>query len=300
MIRGAMELRHLRSFLTVAEERHFGRAAARLGIAQPPLSRQIQSLEAELGVALFDRSRRQIELTAAGAVLADHARRLLAAAAAAEEETRRAARGESGHLVIGYVSSVAYSGLTEILRAYRARHPGVEIALREGPPQLQIDALKARRIDVGFVRGPLEDATLRSVPVIDEALLLAMPSDHPLRRRRRIELARCADEPFIIFPRERGQWFYDRLIRMCRDAGFTPRIAQEAPGLDIVSLVAVGLGIAIVPASWRSLRRSGIVFRPIEGDPRTELLLAWQRSEVRPVVQGFIDLVRRVGVRQRS
>ena len=295
-----MELRHLRYFLTVAEERHFGRAAIRLGIAQPPLSRQIQSLEAELGVQLIDRSRRQIELTTAGTVLREHAVRLFDGVDAAMLDTRRAGRGQVGRLVVGYVSSVAYSGLTEVLRAYRDAYPDVEIALTDGAPQAQIDGLRARRLDVGFVRGPIVDDNLGWESVRSEPLLVAMAADHELRRRQRIPLSLLANEPFVLFPRERGPAFHDQLMGLCHDAGFAPRIVQLAPALDIVSLVAVGLGVSIVPASWRNLRRGGIVFRPIVGNPMTQLLMAWPAGEVSPVVQGFIEVVRRVGVRLRQ
>jgi len=292
-----MELRRLRYFLAVADERHFGRAAAHLGIAQPPLSRQIQALERELGLTLFDRSRRQVELTTAGAVLVDHARRLLDGAERAAIDARRAGRGDVGRLVVGYPSSIAYSGLTELLRAYRARHPGVELALHEGSPQAVVDALNARRMDVGFVRGPIDEPALRSERVLDEPLLVAMADDHPLRGRGAMRLASLAEQPFVLFPRERSPWFYDLIVRLCREAGFEPRVAQQAPAVDVVSLVAVGLGVAIVPASWRGLRREGIVFRAIVGDPRTELLLCASAGEVAPAAARFIELVRKIGVK---
>jgi DNA-binding transcriptional LysR family regulator len=291
-----MDLRRLRYFIAVADERHFGRAAAHLGIAQPPLSRQIQALEEELGVSLFDRSRRQIELTTAGGVLVTHARALLDAAERAALETQRAGRGEFGRLVIGYPSSIAYSGLTEILRAYRARFPGVELQLHEGAPQAVVDALNARRMDVGFVRGPLEEPALRNELVLDEPLLVAMADQHPLRGRGPMRLEALAQEPFVLFPRERSPWFFDLVLRLCRDAGFEPRVAQQAPAIDVVSLVAVGLGVAILPASWRGLRREGIVFRGIVGDPRTQLLLCWPKGEIAPVTTRFIETVRSVGV----
>jgi DNA-binding transcriptional LysR family regulator len=295
-----MELRRLRYFLAVAEERHFGRAAARLGIAQPPLSRQVQALESDVGHALFDRSRRQIELTPAGAILVEHARRLVEATERAKLETRRVGRGEVGSLVVGYTSSIAYSGLTELLRAYRQQHPAVEIALHEASPQAVVDAIKARRMDVGFVRGPLADAALCVERVLDEPLLLAMPDDHPLRRRRIIEPASLANHPFVLFPRERSPWFYDHIIRLCRSAGFAPLVAQSAPATDVVSLVAVGLGVAIVPESWRELRRERIVFRPIAGNPRIDLLLVRSTAEPGPVSQRFLDLVRRLGMSRRT
>jgi DNA-binding transcriptional LysR family regulator len=151
-------------------------------------------------------------------------------------------------------------------------------------------------MDVGFVRGPLADAALSVERVLDEPLLLAMPDDHPLRRRRIIELASLADQPFVLFPRERSPWFYDHIIRLCRAAGFAPRVAQQAPATDVVSLVAVGLGVAIVPESWRELRRERIVFRPITDDPRIDLLLVRSTDEPGTVLVRFLDLVRRLGM----
>ena len=294
-----MELRKLRYFLAVAEERHFGRAAMRLGIAQPPLSRQVQALEDDLGVVLLDRSRRQIELTPAGGVLVEHARRLVDAYDRATDETRRAGRGEVGRLVIGYPSSIAYSGLVHILRTFRTKYPGVEISLHEGSPQAVVDGLRARRMDIGFVRGPLDDEErLRHELVLDEPLMVAMAEDHRLCQKKTIALPTLADEPFVLFPRERSPWFYDRLIRICRDAGFMPRVMQLAPAVDVVSLVAVGLGVALVPESWRGLRREGLVFRPIEGDPRTQMFLCWSAGEASPPTGRFLEIVRRVGVRR--
>jgi DNA-binding transcriptional LysR family regulator len=287
-----MELRHLRYFVAVAEERHFGRAAQRLRIAQPPLSRQIQMLESELGFALFDRSRRKVELTAAGAVLLDHARRIFEAIDLAVHEAARASKGESGRLVVGYPSSLAYSGLTELLRAYRARFPEVEVVLREMPPQHQIDALKRSEIDVGFIRGRFVEPTIASECVRREPLVVALPAEHPLAGRARIKLAQLALDPFVIFPRDRGPVFFDQIVSMCHDAGFTPRITQQAPQLDLVSLVAAGFGVSIVPESLRLLGRDGITFRPLVGAPVSELLAAWRSGEPSPAVHEFVAIVR--------
>jgi DNA-binding transcriptional LysR family regulator len=293
-----MELRHLRYFMAVAEEGHFGRAARRLGLAQPPLSRQIQALEAEIGFELFDRSRRRVELTAGGEVLLRHARDVLEALELGVREARRAASGEIGRIVVGYPSSLAYSGLTELLRAFRDRSPGVEIALREMPPQSQLDALRARHIDVGFVRAPLDDPALSAELVRREPLIVALPADHPLAARKRIALSQLAGEPFVCFPRSRGPAFFDHIMRLCHDAGFTPRIAQEAPQLDIISLVAAGFGVAIMPASLRELRRDGLALRPIVGSPRADLLVAWRSDDRSPALRDFIELVRQIGVRR--
>lgn len=293
-----MELRHLRYFVAVAEERHFGRAARRLRIAQPPLSRQIQSLEAELGFSLFDRSRRRVELTPAGAALVPHAQRVFEALDLGIREAGRAASGQIGRITIGYASSVAFSGLPELLRAFRARSPAVDVVLRELAPQEQVDAVKSGRIDVGFIRGPLDDAELASRLVRSEPLVVSMPEGHALASRKRITLKMLAGEPFVSFPRVRGPAFFDFLMRLCHDAGFTPRIVQEAPQLDIVSLVAAGFGVALLPDSVRGARRPGVVFRPLAGTPPTELFVAWRPTDGSPVVRDFLQVVNEVGVRR--
>jgi DNA-binding transcriptional LysR family regulator len=260
----------------------------------------VQALEEEMGVVLIDRSRRQIELTPAGGVLLEHARRLVESYERAADETRRAGRGEVGRLVIGYPSSIAYSGLVHILRAFRTKYPAVELSLHEGSPQAVVDALRARRMDIGFVRGPLDDeASLQHELVLDEPLMVAMAEDHKLCQKKSIPLPTLAEEPFVLFPRERSPWFYDLLIDLCRSAGFVPRVVQLAPAVDVVSLVAVGLGVALVPESWRGLRREGLVFRPITGEPRTQMFLCWPTGEASPPTQRFVDIVRQMGVRRR-
>jgi DNA-binding transcriptional LysR family regulator len=292
-----MDLRHLHAFVAVAEERHFGRAAKRLHISQPPLSRQIQTLEAELGFSLFERTRRRVEITPAGVVFLAQVRRVFESLELAVREARRASIGEIGRLAMGYPSSLAYSGLTELLRAFRARFSTVELSLRELSPSEQIEAIKERRLDVGFVRGPLDDAGLVSEVVRREPLVVALPADHRLAGRSRIALGALAREPFVVFPRQRGPAFFDQLVSMCRRAGFTPHIVQEAPQLDILSLVAAGFGVAILPASIREARRDGIVVRPIVAAPSTELLVTWRADNASPVLREFLELVRRVGVR---
>jgi len=287
-----MELRHLRYFVAVAEERHFGRAATRLRIAQPPLSRQIQALEAELGFALFERTRRQVELTAGGAALLEGARRVFEAVDLAVHDAARASRGESGRIVVGYLSTFANSGLPEIVRAFRARAASVEVELREMSPQAQVEALRARGIDVGFVRAPLDEPGIASERVRSEPLVVAVPKGHALASRAAVDLAELANEPFVLFPRARGPSYFDELMRLCHRAGFTPRIVQEAPQLDIVSLVAAGLGVSILPSSVRKIRRSGVSLLRIVGRPRTELLVAWRSRDASPVVRTFLDAVR--------
>jgi len=294
-----MELRHLRYFVTVAEEKHFRRAAARLRIAQPALSRQVQALETELGFALLERTRRGVELTPAGTVFLDHAHRVFEALDLAVHEAKRASDGESGRISVGYLSSLAYTGLTELLRAYRARFPAVEVVLRQLPPAKQVEALRDGRIDVGFVRGPLDEPQLASECLRREPLVVALPEGHPLARRARVPLRLLAQEPFVVFPRHRGPAFFDLLMALCRGAGFTPHIVQEAPHQDIVSLVVAGFGVAIVPESVREMKRDGVVLRPLEEPKFTELLVAWNARNDSRVLREFLEVVRKVGVHAR-
>ncbi len=293
-----MELRHLRYFAALAEERHFGRAAARLRMAQPPLSRQIQALERELGFELVDRSRRRMELTPAGAVFVHGVQQVFAALEVAVHDARRAAAGETGRLAVGYSASLALTGFTELLRAFRARAPGVELALREAPAQAQLRALVAGQLDVGFVRGAVTEPALASRRVRREPLVLAVPDDHRLAKKKRIMLSQVAHEPFVCFPRALAPALFDQLMRVCNEAGFTPHIAQEAAQLDIVSLVAAGFGVALVPRSVRAAGRPGVTFKAIEGSPSVELFVAWRRDDPSPALRDFLEVLAEVGVRE--
>ncbi len=292
-----MELRHLRYFVAVADELHFGRAAARLGIAQPPLSRQIQQLEHELGFPLFDRSRRRVELSSAGEVLLTHARKVLESVETAVREARRTHAGERGSVAVGYPSSLAYTGLVGLLRAFRAEYPDVELTVRELSLAGQIEAIKSGQLDAGFVRGPLEDKALLAECVRREPLVAVLPADHPLAGVPSLRLEALAAEPFVFFSRARAPAFFDLLITLCQKAGFTPHIRQEAPQVDVLSLVAAGFGISIMPASVREIRRADVVFRSLADAPTTELLLVWRAGDTSPARQSFVEVVRRVGVR---
>ncbi|MDI1483837.1 LysR family transcriptional regulator [Polyangium sp. y55x31] len=295
-----MELRHLRYFLTVAEEKHFGRAARRLRMTQPPLSRQIQELEAELGFELFDRARRQVELTPAGVVFLGRIRGVLDGLDQAVHEARRASVGEIGRVAVGYISSLAYSGITDLLRAFHEQFPKVEIALREMSPQAQLDAIKEGWIDVGLVRGLVDDASLASACVARDPLVVVLPAGHRLAEQKRIPLKLLAGEPFVIFPRQRGPSFFDQIMALCRTAGFTPRIVQEAPQLDILSLVAAGFGVAIMPGSIRRAGRKGLAIRPIVGAPRATLYIVWRADDTAPALREFIGFVRSTFVKKKK
>lgn len=265
-----MELRHLRYFAAVAEELHFGRTAGRVHVAQPALSRQIRDLEEEMGLRLFERDRRRVALTAAGAAFLDEVRFLLGRVEHAVETARRAARGEHGSLRIGYVPAVIYTGLPEIVRAFRKRFPGVDVRLQEMNPATQVEALLSERVDVGFVRGPVHEPALAAEIVLEEPLVVALPSGHPLRDRKRLEVAMLRSEPFVLQARAHGPGFHDQILAICRSAGFSPRVVQEGSQTDALSLVASGAGVAIVPTSLRVLRRASVVYRPLRERPMTQ------------------------------
>ena len=269
-----MELRHLRYFVAVAEELHFGHAAARLHIAQPPLSQQIKTLETELGVQLFHRTKRKVDLTDAGRLFLPEARAALAQAGHAEEVARRAQRGEIGRLRLAFVTSAAQSVLPCIIRTFRAANPGVDVELMEMTPARQIEALDAGRADVAFLRPPLARPDFVVQPLLTEPIVVALPDWHPAAKRRQVKLHDLRTEPFVVFPREHGPGLYDLVLSLCRAAKFSPTVAYEANQMNtILAYVASGLGVALVPASLMELQRSGVAYRALAG-PRTDVELA--------------------------
>ncbi|VWB58878.1 LysR family transcriptional regulator [Burkholderia pseudomultivorans] len=292
------DLRQWRYFATVADERHFGRAAERLSITQPPLSQAIRALEDALGVALFVRTKRSVALTAVGAALLPDVRRLLASAEALPPLARRLARGEAGSLALAFVSTADYGLLPSLLRAFGTRYPQVRLQLAEATSDVQIDELAAGRIDAGLVIPPVPPrhaAELSYLPVVREPLVVAMPaalSDAP--EHEPVQLAEIAALPLVIFPRRLAPGFYDIITGCYGAAGETPRIGQEAIQMQtIVSLVSAGMGVALVPQSLRNLRRTGVAYRPLAGDaPVVETGLVWRTGDVSPVLAGFIDVVR--------
>jgi DNA-binding transcriptional LysR family regulator len=296
------DLRQWRYFATVADERHFGRAAERLSMTQPPLSQAIRALEDTLGVALFVRTKRSVALTAVGAALLPDVHRLLASADALPPLARRLARGEAGSLSLAFVSTADYGLLPSLLRAFGARYPQVRLQLAEATSDVQIDELVAGRIDAGLVIPPVPPrhaAGLSYLPVVREPLVVAMPagaSDAP--EDVPVQLADVAALPLVIFPRRLAPGFYDIITGCYGAAGATPRIGQEAIQMQtIVSLVSAGMGVALVPQSLRNLRRTGVVYRPLAGSaPVVETGLVWRTGDVSPVLAGFIDVVRAQGL----
>ncbi len=294
-----IELRQLRYFVAVAEESHFGRAAARLHMTQPPLSQTIQALEASLGTPLFIRTKRSVALTPAGSALLPEARRILQQAGALPDLARRAASGESGLMSLSFVSTADYSILPPLLREFRERYPKVQIELREATTDVQLDDLLQGRIDAGLLIPPLHDkarAELDYLTVLSEPLVLAAPHGmKALRAKGGIALKSVADMPLIIFPRRIAPAFHDAILSCFRDAGLTPRIGQEAIQMQtIVGLVSAGMGIALVPQSVSNLKRPGVAYKPLaDNTPQVETGLAWRRDNMSPVLRSFLELLRK-------
>jgi DNA-binding transcriptional LysR family regulator len=285
-------LRHLRYFVAVAEERHFTRAARRLNVSQPPLSQQIRQLEEIVGSPLFVRSSRRVQLTSAGLAFLDGTRRSLAEVARTLEAAQRAGHGERDLLRVGFTDSAALGGLVEILRTYRAAYPGVHLDLIENTSQAQLDALERDDVDVALVRGPVASVTAKMIIVRREPFEVALPADHPLGKRRVVPLAALRGQPLVLFPRYLAPAFHDVVTGMCRRAGFSPEVCQESADYQtMLSLVAAGLGVTIVPESVRNLGRLGVKFRPLSGSKvMAELALLYRPARLSQALEGFIRI----------
>ena len=289
-----LELRHLRYFVSVAEELHFGRAAKRLHISQPPLSMQIRALEEIVGAQLLLRTQRKVELTKAGEAFLREARQILERAAGAVLAAQRASRGEAGELAVGFVSVADYHVFPPLLREFRSRAPGVQLSLREATTDLLVAALSEGSIDIGFVMPPLDDALLEYRPLHRESLVAALPARHPLAQvDGPIRLAALAEAPFVLTPRHIAPGLYDDIVSFCRRVGFSPRLAQEAVQMQtIVSLVSAEIGVALIPASMEHLGRTGVVYKPlVEKSPQTEVGIAWRRGDELATLQVFLEIV---------
>ena len=292
-----MDLRHLRYFVAVAEERHFSRAAQRLHVSQPPLSQQIQALEAELGVPLFTRGRGGVQRTAAGDALLPLARGILDAVEHAMTQTRRVGRGETGRLTVGFAGSMPFTDIMpRLLRDYRAAWPQVTLDLREQPSQAQIDDLLAHRLDLGFIRPTalMHDARLATLVVQREPLLAAVHSDHPLAAQLRVSLADLRDQPFVLYSASLGSGLREQTLALCAQAGFTPRIAQEVHEMPtLIGLISAGLGVGIVAASMQRAQLPFVAYRPLQDENvTTDVLLVWRQGDQAPTLQNVLTIAR--------
>jgi len=286
-----MEMRHLRCLVAVAEELHFGRAAARLNLSQPPVSLAIKELEAELGVSLFERSSRRIVLTREGEEAVRDARAVLARTELLKRRAHDAAQGQSGTLSIGFISLAAYSFLPDTLRRFMADFPKVKLALHESTTDAMLAELEIGALDVGLIfASPGMAPTLAYRATQREALMIALPENHPQARSSHVALEKLAHERFLGFERHYGPMIFDAMVATCMRHGFSPELFPARQMHTIVSLVSGGIGVALVPASVRALHREGVVYRPIKGE-RTlvETGAAWRRADDSALLQAFVD-----------
>jgi DNA-binding transcriptional LysR family regulator len=285
-----LELRHLRYFVAVAEELHFGRAAARLHMAQPPLSQQVRRLEELIGTALFRRTSRRVVLTAAGEAFLDRSRKLLAQTEADIDEAARIGRGELGRLDIGFISSAIPLGITARIHAYRSLYSSVQVKLHEGYTALILDRLLAREIDMGVVRDSEPYPELSIQTLATEPFVAVVPVDHPAAGRAELDVRVLREDPFVFYPRAAGERAYLRNLDPCFTAGFEPRIVQEASSwVTILHLVEAGLGVSIAPASATVTTPAGVRAIPLAGShPRSEVQLVHRADDSRPVLANFL------------
>jgi DNA-binding transcriptional LysR family regulator len=287
-----MELRHIRYFLAVAEERHFTKAAAKVGIGQPPLSQQIKDLEGEVGAALFHRLAHGAELTEAGKAFLAGVKEMPLIAQRATMAARRAARGESGSLRVGFTSTATFNVVVpSAIRSFRRAYPEIDLTLEEANTTRLVTGLREGTFDVVFLRpGAPDSGELQLRRLSDEPMVVALHKRHSAADQQEIDLALLKHDPFLLFPREVAPTIYDTVVDACRKAGFEPIIGQVAPHFtSIVNLVAAEIGVSIVPASMMQVRVTGIAYRRIAGQsPTTRLALAYRRGETSPVVRNFI------------
>lgn len=291
-----MELRHLRYFIAVAEDLNFSRAADRLHMAQSALSRQIQALEEDIGVQLFQRTRPHIELTAAGSAFLAEARKLMASSLQAIETARRASRGEVGRLDIGYIGALSDGLIPRLLREFRVRFPNVAVTLHQIRPAQQAQALLNDEIQLGFIGMPIPELQSRLNFEIfrRDPIVVALPAGHPFFHRRSVRLQDLAGERFVFLTRAGTPTYHDWLMRLCHHAGFHPNIVQEVENGQIaVELVAAGSGVALFPATAQRQLHGDMGFRPLAGNlPKFEFSVAWPRDNQTPALASFLSLLR--------
>ncbi|WP_097975827.1 LysR family transcriptional regulator [Streptomyces sp. gb14] len=286
-----MELRHLNAFLAVAEELHFGRAAKRLQMAQPPLSQQIRQLEKELGVQLFHRNTRSVRLTSAGESFLEPVRTVLDDLDTAVRAARSAGIGEYGRVTIGFAGASSHETLPRLTRAVRAAHPGLELVMTgQTYANTALSRVADGSLDLGFVRLPVPRPGVAHRVIDEEELVCALPSDHPLARRETVPLDVLAGEPFVSFPANSGSTVRDAMTEACESAGFTPRVVQEAPdSYTILALVAAGVGVTLTVTSVQHIQQNGLVYRPLAGPTvRLRAALAWRADNASAALRAVL------------
>jgi DNA-binding transcriptional LysR family regulator len=294
-----LELRHLRYFVAVAEELHFGHAAARLHMSQPPLSHQIRDLERELGVALFQRTRHSVSLTEAGRLFLEEARQVLSGARHAVETVKKAARGEIGRLSVGFGPTPENGLLQRVISLFLSRHPDVELELHSLYTNEQLEALARRQIDVGFPLLPISNRDFLVERIGAEPVGVALPSQHRLATKSRIALSELRQESFVLVSREVGG-FYDFILEACASAGFTPIVTHSARHvLTVLGFVAAGLGVTLLPGAVGAACPPGVVFRPLHRAPVVGLGLAYRPDDSSRALLAFLDVVREASRQKR-
>lgn len=291
-----MEFRQLRYFITVAEELHFGRAAESLHLSQPALSKQIQALEDSLEIKLFERTKHWVKLTPAGQKFLETARRILHEVEEGIEVTRQVADGQSGRLRIGFTEAALFSLAPDIVSTYREQYPQLELILTSGGTEAQVEALRTHQIDVSFVYLPIREPSLSIHPLFEQNYIAALPASHRLARQKQIALQSLANEPLIFYPRSLAPVLYANFIKCCEQAGFVPKIVQEAEFAQTrLGLAAAGVGITFILCDLQSLNAKGVVYRPLIGvSLRLKLALAWRQHESSPVVRECIKVLKTI------
>jgi DNA-binding transcriptional LysR family regulator len=291
-----MELNQLRCFVTVAEELHFGRAAQRLNMTQPPLSRQIQLLEHALNVSLFTRNSRNVRLTPAGHAFLADARQLLRLSESATQHVRRIASGRAGRLRIGFTAASAYRFLPALLTSLRARLPDAELILEEMVSGEQIEALSSGQLDAGLLRPPVAQPGISAIQVDSEPLLVALPGRHQLARQTRLTLHDLDGQDFVMYAAGGSKYFHDLLVMLFTAANVQPRVVQQLGQIhSMLSMVRAGLGVALVPAAAAALRYHDVRFRPLAlaSPSPIELFLVWPTNGDNPLLRDLVDVARR-------
>ncbi|WP_371630924.1 LysR family transcriptional regulator [Streptomyces sp. NBC_00341] len=290
-----MELRHLSAFVAVAEELHFGRAAKRLQMAQPPLSQQIRRLEKELGVQLFERNTRSVRLTGAGESFLQPVRTVLDDLDVAVRAAKAAGRGEYGRVGIGFAGASSHETLPRLTRAVRAAHPGIELVMTgQTYANVALARVADGSLDLGFVRLPVTQPGVAHRVIDEEELVCALPSDHPLAARDSVCIEALAGEPFVSFPANTGSTVRDAMVGACESAGFNPRVVQEAPdSYTIMALVAAGVGVTLTVTSVQHIQQNGLVYRPLAGPPiRRQAALAWRADNPSAALRAVLAVAR--------
>ncbi len=290
-----MELRQLHYFVTVAEELHFGKAADRLQITQPALSKQIARLEQALGVQLLARTKRTVQFTPAGQVFFEQAQQLLSQAESAIQLTQRIDRGEVGQLTIGFTETAVHTILPQLVCDFRQDYPNVEISLIELSTEAQVTALNQGKIDLAFLHPPIDPRGIILHPILEESFVAVLPQQHPLVAYDRIPLEAFANEPLIIHPRQEGPALYDGFVQVCQEAGFQPKIVKESISLQArICLVATGMGITFVSSQLQFLVGRNVVCRPLEKCPiDLKLAAAWRQNASNPTLRAFTRILQK-------